>query len=167
MSDEFFTVSVIKNIILKTPMILTEPINEIKVKYDYVQDVMGIPREAMGKSNFLFYDFSHIYCRHQFLFRAGKYQRQDPRKYDKRIDVNPSLRSIMDTSDRDFAEKVAGLTREEYSTFVQMCDIEMEHGEGIDSIDVEDDSDDSDDDDDDDDDEEEEEEHRDSYRKSR
>jgi len=141
---QLFTKTGVVHTLLRTPALFTEPMDLIENKLLYVQDVMRVDKESMTKSRFLRYDLLHLYSRHQFLLRAGRYS--TPNKHGETRFPNPSLKDIMDTSDRYFALKVAQLTLDEYRTFVEMCTMEMKYGKGVESLDDDSFSDEADDD---------------------
>jgi len=56
-------------------------------------------------------------CRHNFLVKLGMYKPRDPKANPNLITGNPSLKAIIETSDKQFAVKVAGVTAEEFFVF--------------------------------------------------
>ncbi|XP_063443341.1 transcription termination factor 4, mitochondrial-like [Mytilus trossulus] len=118
----FLSKSVLQ-LIVKSPSVLTEDINVIHLKYDYVSQKMGATPGQVIRSNLFSHSLDYIKCRHQFLTRAGLYKKVT--KDTGEIGKNPSLREMLDTSDEIFAKKHSKMTVAEYQTFVKIFEKEM------------------------------------------
>ncbi|CAG2217903.1 unnamed protein product [Mytilus edulis] len=70
----FLSKSVLQ-LIVKSPLVLTEDINMIHSKYEYVSHRMGATPGQVIRSNLFSHSLDYIKCRHQFLTRAGLYKK--------------------------------------------------------------------------------------------
>lgn len=118
----FLSKSVLQ-LIVKSPLVLTEDINMIHSKYEYVSNRMGATPGQVIRSYLFSHSLDYIKCRHQFLTRAGLYKKIT--KDTGEIGKNPSLREMLDTSDEIFAKKHGKMTVAEYQTFVKIFQKEM------------------------------------------
>ena len=117
----FKTIDVIR-LVLRSPNVLTDSWKDIEDKYFYVGEQMGIGTKEMMKSSVFQHSLTHIRNRHLFLERAGLYEKPD--KHGATLNVNPSLRHIVDTADNVFAMIHAKMDTEDYHIFAKMMEVE-------------------------------------------
>lgn len=147
------------HIIDKNPAIFAFPAEDVEEKYLYVINEMGIEDDSIiAKSHLFSRSVLDIHTRHVFLVRAGLYEK--PNKRGETKIQNPSLSDIIDLNDSEFAQKVGGMTEEEFLAFQELYAREI-----ADDNEVSDDGDAEGDEDDDEYDDSEEEEDRKSYHK--
>ena len=120
----YFPKSAIKTLVLSTPNVLADDWEDIESRLDYVHYKMGLDSEDIVGTSFFAKSIFDLQCRHQFLFRAGKYI--TPKKSLPKPPTNPSLKFIVDTSDTRFVTKIAGLSIEEYTSFQKILKLELE-----------------------------------------
>ncbi|KAK4292574.1 hypothetical protein Pmani_034662 [Petrolisthes manimaculis] len=110
------------------PNVLTEDLKTLMDKIMYIHKVMGLEQPHMASCQGLTHSLLHIKTRHQFLYRSGVYKTPNLLRDYRSDKRNPRLSDILDSSDRFFANKVARLTDEEYTTFKAMM-VEEEENE--------------------------------------
>ncbi|XP_036366580.1 transcription termination factor 4, mitochondrial isoform X3 [Octopus sinensis] len=135
--------------IRKSPHILTEDWEMIRKKFNYVFSEMGITQPQMRYSNLFHHSLDHIRTRHLWVYRTGFFKKS---KHKEEKQLNPRLDTILDLSDKEFAEKFGNMSKKDYQTFCKLLQQEIEDDydddEGYDSDDDDDDDDDDEDDDD-------------------
>ena len=107
----------------ENPNVLYEDFAVIERKMMYVHEEMGIDFKDMTRCDILTHDYLHIKTRHQFVARAGIFQKQDI-KDKKKVTTNHSLTQIVSYDNKRFAKKVANMSLEEVETFQKMFIIE-------------------------------------------
>ena len=128
--------------VYRMPELLTCSWRSIEDKVVYVHDYMGLHQGHMLKSRLFSHSLLHVKSRHLFLARAGLYQTPDKHGVTQ-ID-NPTLDQIIDTSDKEFAHKVARLPLEEFQAFLHIMEQQSEaekHMIPVDEDDINEDSD--------------------------
>ncbi|XP_076058274.1 uncharacterized protein LOC143035287 isoform X2 [Oratosquilla oratoria] len=122
--DSVYPMSSLKLLIKNNPNVLVDPWDEISHKTLYIYQEMGLEQPQISECQVLQHSLMHIQTRHQFLKRAGLYQKPNLAKDKNSYKINPSLADIVETSDKVFANKVAKMTDEEYSVFKLMIEKE-------------------------------------------
>lgn len=120
-------------VILTTPEVINDKVNNINEKVKYLRDKMKVDTVEVYKSSVFARSLFKIKARHMFMYRLGIYF--TPKKDAEKpvIKKNPPLYKIMDTSDKTFATKICHVTIEEYETFEELYKKELEkEGEEID-----------------------------------
>ena len=102
----------------KSPDLLFCDYNHIVQRFNYVYTVMGITQPQMRHSNLFSYPLEHIHARHMFVERAGFFKVFARKK--GQIDTNPSLDTIIDTSDEEFVNKFGNMSVKDYHTFKKL-----------------------------------------------
>ena len=111
----------------KNPRIFNQTEEDIQAKCTYLLEEMNIQdEESIVRSRVLNRSLLLIKTRHAFLVRAGRYEKPDKRGETQIL--NPELKSIMDGTDRQFANKVAGLSLAGYKVFQNLFAVEMKEG---------------------------------------
>ncbi|KAH9491412.1 hypothetical protein Btru_031275 [Bulinus truncatus] len=112
------------DLILKYPNILTDDWDETLKKFEYAYYNMGYEVEDISKSSIFMHDYNHIRNRHVYLIRTGffvKIKRKDDEKFPN---VNPSLKTVLDSTDVQFAKMFGNLSKEEYLVYLRMRQLE-------------------------------------------
>uniref|UniRef100_A0A1B6BZZ1 Uncharacterized protein n=1 Tax=Clastoptera arizonana TaxID=38151 RepID=A0A1B6BZZ1_9HEMI len=120
------------------PSIVFENWTTLFNKLEFLHSLYKDPSEIVA-TGVLKFDLNFIKIRHEFLIRAGLYKM--PKKdYRKCLDKNPNLNSIVNTPNKVFANKIAGLTLLEYEVFKDIYDLELSNVDEISDSDFESDS---------------------------
>lgn len=128
-------------LILNSPGVVSESIDSINEKIEYLRNVMKVDPIDVYSSEVFSCDIQKLKTRHIFLKRLGLFivkKKKDP----KEISKNPRLYLITDTSDKRFASKVCHVTIDEYETFVELYRRELDNATEEQLSDGEDDDDD-------------------------
>lgn len=121
----FFTHDQLLYILKKHPQLLLTDFDELEARYEYIFFKMGIEQAEIKKSIWYKVSLYYIRQRHEFLCRTGAYVQPD-KKRPTLSATNPKLADILDTSDRIFATKLAGVSLEEYEVFKRMWDRQLQ-----------------------------------------
>lgn len=124
--SNYFSKAEARNILVKSPNLLTEDVKDITARIRYGYDEMGISTNLFAKSEILSIPFNEVVARHKFLERMGLYKTADPRErvVNSVEGGNPEYRDIFRTNDKNFACYVAHSTLEEFQTFKELLQIE-------------------------------------------
>lgn len=107
----------ILELISYSPNVLFDNWDHIESKLDYILLDMELGPTQFVTTSVLSSTLFDIKCRHNFLIKLGMYKKRDPKSNTNQISENPSLKRIIETSDKQFAVKVAGVTAEEFFVF--------------------------------------------------
>ncbi|XP_060073105.1 transcription termination factor 4, mitochondrial-like [Ylistrum balloti] len=119
--EKLFKTKDVLDLIKKSPSILTEDLDVIKKKFDYVFHEMGITQRQIMYSSLFKHSLSHIRQRHVFLVRAGFYKKRVKKG---EINPNPILEDIVDISTRAFLKKYGNMTMSDYVAFCELFERE-------------------------------------------
>lgn len=111
-------------LLLRSPEVLSQSLPSINQKIDYLKDVMRVEPAEVYYSEVFSRDILTIKTRHNFLVRLGMFVAKK-KKDSNEISKNPKLSLITDTSDKRFATKVCYVTLEEYETFQEIYEKEL------------------------------------------
>ncbi|XP_060876518.1 transcription termination factor 4, mitochondrial [Metopolophium dirhodum] len=100
-----------------SPNILFDNWKYIESKLDYILLNMELGPTQFVTTSVLSSTLFDLKCRHTFLVKLGMYKPRDPKASPNLITGNPSLKAIIETSDKQFAVKVAGVTAEEFFVY--------------------------------------------------
>lgn len=103
-----------------SPNVLFDNWKHLESKFDYVMLNMELSPSQFVKTNVFSLTLFEIKCRHNFLVKLGMYKNRDPKANPNLATGNPSLNRIIETNDKQFAVKVAGVTAEEYFVFKRL-----------------------------------------------
>lgn len=103
-----------------SPDVLFDNWKHLESKFDYIMLNMELGPSQFVKTNVLSMELFEIKCRHNFLEKIGVYKYRDPKDNPNQATGNPSLKRIIETNDKQFAIKVAGVTAEEYFVFKKL-----------------------------------------------
>ncbi len=106
------------------PSLLTDSWQSIEDRMHYVSTGMGMDQKHMIDSGMFNYSLRHIRTRHLFLLRAGLYEKPD--KHGVTQTLNQTLKRILQTSDKVFAHKMAGVSVQEVEVFAKIVKMEIE-----------------------------------------
>ncbi|XP_063235971.1 transcription termination factor 4, mitochondrial isoform X2 [Bacillus rossius redtenbacheri] len=121
------------NLLQNCPGVMTENWSALQNKIVYMLTEMKMENVKIAKSMALNQSLNTIRTRHVFLERCGRFTAPNPKVDPSVATNNPSLSNITDTSDKDFAEKVAGVSLEEYEVFCELFAEEVEVESNFDS----------------------------------
>lgn len=110
---------------LNSPNLIYDKTSTTDVKVDYLNDVMRVDVLEVVKSAVFSNTFEEIRCRHVFLERLGLYKTKSKKADPAEPSKNPKLYTIMDTSEKRFATKVAFVTLEEFEAFQELFKREL------------------------------------------
>ncbi|XP_074653210.1 transcription termination factor 4, mitochondrial-like [Tubulanus polymorphus] len=116
----------LKTMIYNCPNMLLHSIASTMEKYDYIVHEMGLNDKDISHSKVFHHSIEHIRVRHTLLLRAGLYEKPKPDGTTKNI-INPRLRRIVDTTDLEFAHKIADVALEDYWCFRNVLSVELDH----------------------------------------
>lgn len=100
-----------------SPNILFDNWNHLETKFDYILLDMELGPTQFVNTSVMSSTLFDIKCRHNFLVKLGMYKKRDPKSNRSQMNSNPSLKKIIETNDKQFAIKVAGVTAEEFYVF--------------------------------------------------
>lgn len=103
-----------------SPNVLFDPIKSVNQKVDYILDTMQADMTDLVKSGSLAQPLNTIKSRHALLIRLGLYKKRNMKASELSQNKNPRLTRIMDTSDKEFARKVCGITIGELEVFYEL-----------------------------------------------
>lgn len=103
-----------------SPNILFDNWNYIESKLHYILLNMELGPTQFVTTSVMSSTLFDIKCRHNFLVKLGMYKTRDPKASPNQITGNPSLKNIIETTDKQFAVKVAGVTAEEFFVFKKL-----------------------------------------------
>lgn len=130
---ELFTTADVLRLAVDCPQILTDPWEEIQVKFDYVFHDMKITQKQMVYACLFSHSLAHVKTRHAFLVRAGLFDMSKRREGEK--SPNARLDQIIDTPDDVFCRKFGGIGIGEYRAFCELYSKELERVQDSDSDD--------------------------------
>lgn len=120
-----------------SPNVLFDNMKHLEAKLDYVVFKMEFGPVQFVTTSVMSSTLFDIKCRHSFLVKLGLFKPRDPKaELSNQITGNPSLKKIIETSDKQFAVKVAGVTAEEFFVFKQIFENQLNDNE--DDLDEED-----------------------------
>ncbi|XP_060590944.1 transcription termination factor 4, mitochondrial-like [Ruditapes philippinarum] len=102
----------------RSPHLLFCDFDHILQRYNYVYAIMGITQPQMRHSKLFSYPLDHIHARHMFVERAGFFKKFAKKK--GQIDTNPTLDTIIDTTDAEFVKKFGKMSVKDYHTFKKL-----------------------------------------------
>lgn len=117
-----------------SPNIMFDSWKHLESKLDYILLDMELGPVQFVTTSIMSLTFFDLKCRHNFLVRLGMYKKRDPKANPKQLTGNPSAQKIAQTSDKQFAIKVGGVTAEEYFVFKKLYKKQLEREED-DSVD--------------------------------
>lgn len=103
-----------------SPNVMFDNWKDLESKLDYIMLNMELGPTQFVTTSVCSSNLFDIKCRHTFLVRLGMYKNRDPKANPNHITGNPSLKKIIETNDKQFAVKVAGVTAEEFYVFKQL-----------------------------------------------
>ena len=112
---DIFNKADVINLLLKNPCLIVDEWSRITERFNYVYFRLGFDQQVMRSCRVLSRSIEHITLRHQFLERAGLFEKPD--KHGLTTVENASIKAVFDSTDRDFAVNVAGMTVAEYRAF--------------------------------------------------
>lgn len=109
-----------------SPNVLFDNWQELESKFDYILLNMELGPTQFVSTSVMSSKLFDIKCRHDFLVKLGMYKVRDPKANSpNQMTGNPSLKKIIESSDKQFAIKVAGVTFEEYLVFKRLFEKQM------------------------------------------
>ena len=112
-----------QSIKVKPYLLLTEK-EQLIERANYLFARMRVVTKEVAAAGALIHPVEKIRCRHLFLLRCGNYEFPNAKAKVKRLEKNPNIRDILDTSDREFATRIAGLSEEEFYIFKKLLNEE-------------------------------------------
>lgn len=103
-----------------SPNVMFDKWKYLEPKLDYVLLNMEFGPTQFVTTTVMSSTLFDIKCRHHFLLKLGMYKTRDPKANLNEATGNPSLKKIIETSDKQFAVKVAGVTAEEFFVFKKL-----------------------------------------------
>lgn len=109
-----------------SPNILFDSWKHLESKLDYLLLNMELGPTQFVTTSVMSSTIFDIKCRHDFLIKLGMYKKRDPKANLNQLINNPSLKKIIETTDKEFAIKVAGVTAEEFFVFKKLFKIQLD-----------------------------------------
>jgi len=103
-----------------SPNVLFDNWKHLESKLDYILLDMELGPTQFVTTSVMSSTLFDIKCRHNFLVKLGLYKSRNPKSSPNEITGNPSLKKIIETNDKQFAVKVAGVTAEEFFVFKKL-----------------------------------------------
>uniref|UniRef100_A0A0B6ZNJ7 Uncharacterized protein n=2 Tax=Arion vulgaris TaxID=1028688 RepID=A0A0B6ZNJ7_9EUPU len=123
-----FTTEDALHVLKKCPNVLSDPWRETNEKFDYAYFTMGYKQRNILKTQLFQHSLHHTQDRHIFLVRAGLFV-YVKEKDDPKLNPNPALHDVIDTTNKYFATYLGNISLEEYNTYLKMREIEREEEE--------------------------------------
>lgn len=121
----------VANILSRCPQIMFQSLSELEQVTDYISTKMVVRNVAeYYNSTALGCTLEEVKTRHEFLVRCGKYVTPNLKQSEKVPTGNASLTEIFDTSEEEFATRIAGVTLEEFVVFQTMYEEELRQRAG-------------------------------------
>ena len=121
---EYFKQSSALRLLEKTPGLLLNNLEVTAAKIEYLLDQMVVSHGQILDSKAFSHSLRHIETRHTFVSRTGFFRVMKPKQ--GQLYTNPSLKSIMDTSDGEFAKLFGNMSLLDYLTFKELFREEKE-----------------------------------------
>lgn len=113
-------------LLMSSPNILVDDINETKEKVDYILNDMEADETDMVKSGALGLPIDKIKARHILLVRMGLYKKRNWKESELSANKNPRMNRITDFDDETFARKTCErLSMKELTTFYDLYEREL------------------------------------------
>lgn len=119
--DQIFPHKDIRKIMLQSPQVLYQNLNDIRNKINYILFKMGLDQGDVVESEALSYSLEYIQARHQLLERTGFYKKPNPKN--KHVSKNLKLRKILHMNDIDLV-KYCLVSLEEFNVLAEMLEKE-------------------------------------------
>ncbi|CAL1531979.1 unnamed protein product [Lymnaea stagnalis] len=119
-------------VLRKSPNILSDPWTETQNKFHYAFFTMGCDLYQIMNSSLFSHSFEHIVNRHIYLIKTGFFV-PVKKKNAAKLNPNPKLADVVDTSDELFVDKFGGMSIEEFSVYLEMMQLEHDENELQDS----------------------------------
>lgn len=104
-----------------SPNVLFDNWKHLEAKLDYIMLNMEFGPTQFVTTSVMSSTLFDIKCRHSFLVKLGIFKPRDPKaEISNQITGNPSLKKIIETNDKQFAVKVAGVTVEEFFVYKKL-----------------------------------------------
>lgn len=120
-------------LLMGAPNLLTDRKTLIEARIEYVRVQMRAELSDVCKSTVFAHSMQSLRTRHTFLDRLGLYKLRSL-KVNPLLDLNnrnPRMHAIFDTDDKTFAQKVCGVTLDEWEVFGRLYAAELEKGGGV------------------------------------
>jgi len=115
-----------------SPNVLFDNWKHLESKLDYILLDMELGPTQFVTTSVMSSTLFDIKCRHNFLVKLGLYKKRNPKSSPNEITGNPSLKKIIETSEKQFAVNVAGVTAEEFFVFKKLFQKQLdEDNDGI------------------------------------
>jgi mTERF domain-containing protein len=118
-----------------SPNVLFDNWKDLQSKLDYLLLNMELGPTQFVTTSVMSSTLFEIKCRHDFLVKLGLYKNRDIKNNPNLLTNNPALKKIIETNDKQFAVKVAGVTAEEYFVFKRLFKKQLEKGDDDDNFD--------------------------------
>lgn len=109
-----------------SPNVLFDNWKDLHSKLDYLLLNMELGPTQFVTTSAMSSTLFEIKCRHNFLVKLGLYKNRDIKNNPNLLTNNPTLKKIIETNDKQFAIKVAGVTAEEYIVFKRLFKKQLE-----------------------------------------
>ncbi|XP_025408806.1 transcription termination factor 4, mitochondrial [Sipha flava] len=118
-----------------SPNVLFDNWKDLQSKLDYLLLNMELGPTQFVTTSVMSSTLFEIKCRHDFLVKLGLYKNRDIKNNPNLLTNNPALKKIIETNDKQFAVKVAGVTAEEYFVFKRLFKKQLEKEDDDDNFD--------------------------------
>lgn len=122
--SSIFTQNYVYKVLTNSPNVVEQKRSELANKINFLNSDLNIPNAYIVNSSALSHPIFHLKLRSEFLKRCGLLK-PETKKRDQVMTVT-DLGDMFDTSDEQFATKVAQLTPKEYEAFTTLYSMEVE-----------------------------------------
>lgn len=113
-----------------SPNVLFDNFKDLEAKLDYIVIKMEFGPAQFVTTSAMSSTLFDIKCRHSFLVKLGIFKPRNPKaETSNQITCNPSLKKIIETSDKQFAVKVARVTAEEFFVYKKIFEKQLNDNE--------------------------------------
>lgn len=109
-----------------SPNVMFDNWKEIEKKLNYLLFKMELGPNQFVTTSVMSETLFDLQCRHTFLCKLGLWKNRDPKDSVNQLSGNPSLKRMIETSEKEFAVKVAAVTVEEFIVYKQLYSKENE-----------------------------------------
>lgn len=118
-----------------SPNVMFDKWKHLEPKFDYILLNMEYGPTQFVTTSVMSSTLFDIKCRHNFLVKLGMFKKRDPKDNLNQLTGNPSLKKIIETSDKQFAVNIAGVTAEEFFVFKKLFKKQLDKEEEDDNED--------------------------------
>ena len=111
--------------IMESPNVLTDNLKLLNEKIEYLDRVMRVDITNAVKSTVFAHPLAKLRTRHMLLVRVGAWKPKSKKENPLDPNKNPRLHRIMDSEDKEFANRLCGISLLEFEAFAELFEREL------------------------------------------